>query len=123
MAAQCRALTAEEHDLLAWLLEHGEPDVRNFMPQLDVIKARSSCTCGCPSVEFTVPMEASYAETTRSIVADFTGAAKELPVVLILFATGGELSELKVFPFDSTDLPFGLPAIVSLRPFVSEASQ
>lgn len=64
--AEYRALGGRERDLLVWLLEHGPTDATNFIPQLDVIEARNSCSCGCPSIEFSVPVD-SRTSTPRSV--------------------------------------------------------
>ena len=103
--------------MLVWLLEHGVPEAKNLLPLPDDVTARSSCECGCPSVEFNLPQESSPSKTPRSIVADFTGISGDLSVGVILFAQSGVLAELEVYAFDSTDHSFGLPPIETLRPF------
>ena len=109
-----RPLTAEEQALLIWLLEHGIPDARNFLSQINTLRARSSCTCGCPSIEFTVPLDAPYVETTHGTLAAFSGKSDGIDVVLALTAGFGVLSGLEISPTGETDRPFGLPAIESL---------
>jgi len=113
--AEYRPLTVEERDLLVWLLEHGGPEARNFLPQLEVIQARPSCGCGCPSIEFIVPIDAPYIHLTDGISGHFAGRSADRDVGLILFAGSGVLSELEVFTFGGIDHPFGLPNIETLR--------
>jgi hypothetical protein len=109
-----RPLTAEEQALLIWLLEHGIPDAKNFLPQVNTLRARSSCACGCPSIEFIVPLDAPYIATTRGTLAAFTGKSGGVDIVLALFAGGGVLSKLDVSAIGETDRPFGLPPVESL---------
>ena len=102
--------------MIVWLLEHGPSDARNFLPQLDVISVRNCCDCGCPSIEFDVPLEAPYIETPSEMRAYFTGATESHEVGLMLIAGGGVLSELEVYTFGESDGPFGLPDIGTLQP-------
>ena len=106
----------QEHELIVWLLEHNTPDARNFLPQLDVMSARSSCDCGCPSIEFSVPLEAPFIETPLGMRAFFSGLTEGREVGLMLIAGGGVLSELEVYTFGDSDGPFGLPDIATLKP-------
>jgi len=93
-AGNYRPLTGQERELIVWLLEHGPSDAKNFLPQLDVMPARSSCDCGCPSIEFSVPLEAPYIETPLGTRACFTGVTKGYEAGLMLTAGSGALSEL-----------------------------
>lgn len=112
-----RPLHDQERELIVWLLEHSPTDARYFLPQLDVISARSSCDCGCPSIGFSVPVDAPYIETPVAMRADFTGIVDGLEVGLMLTAGGGVLSELEVYTFGGNDSPFGLPALETLKPW------
>jgi hypothetical protein len=112
-----RPLTREEHEFLTWLLKHSQPEATDFLPQLEVLKARSSCDCGCPSIEFTVPIEAPYIEPARQVEIKFSGMSGEVSVGLFLLTGGGVLSELEVFSFGGVDHPFGLPDVNKLQPF------
>ena len=49
-----RALTAEERSLVRWLLEHGEPEARAFLPQLEDASVISHCSCGCASIDLAI---------------------------------------------------------------------
>ena len=112
-----RPLTEEERTLLTWLLEHNTPEAREFIPLLDRAEARTSCTCGCPSIEFNFPLDLPMVETPRGIIADFSGESDGMAIGLILFSGSGALSELEVFSFGECDHSFGLPSIETLRPF------
>ena len=55
-SAVYRPLSDGERAVIVWLLEHGPMDAT----KLEVIEARSCCSCGCPSIEFSVPIEAPF---------------------------------------------------------------
>jgi hypothetical protein len=117
-----RPLTKQERELLAWLLENGPTDARNYLPLLDVISARSSCDCGCPSIEFSVPLDAPFIEVPMGMRLDFTGTADGYEVGLMLVAGSGVLSELEVYTFGGNDGPFALPRLDTLKPFAKSQS-
>jgi hypothetical protein len=115
-AADYRPLSDKEHELLVWLLEHGPINATNFLPQLGIIEARSSCSCGCPSIEFSVPVDSPFIDSPQAMTAHFLGRSGENEVGLMLTAGGGVLSELDVYTFGEVDHPFHLPAIDTMRP-------
>ena len=50
-----RPLTAAEADLIRWMLEHGAPEARAFLPQLQKAQVTPwRCSCGCASIHFSV---------------------------------------------------------------------
>jgi hypothetical protein len=49
-----RALSAEEHELVRWLLEHSEAHASAFLPQLANARVASRCSCGCASIDFSI---------------------------------------------------------------------
>ena len=49
---QDRPLTEQERSLVRWLLEHGNPDAAEFLPQLADAWVVSRCGCGCASIDF-----------------------------------------------------------------------
>lgn len=111
-----RPLTDKERTLLAWLLEHGPIHATNFLPQLAIIEARSSCSCGCPSIEFSVPVDSPFIDSPQAMRAHFVGRLGDDEVGLMLAAGNGVLSELEVSIFGEVDHPFDLPAIDTLQP-------
>lgn len=115
-AADYRPLSGKERELLVWLLEHGPIDAANFLPQLSITEARSSCRCGCPSIEFSVPMDSPFIASPQGMEAHFSGRSGDDEVGLLLTAGSGVLSELEVYTFGAVDHPFDLPAINTLRP-------
>ena len=117
MAAESyRPLSKGERELIVWLLEHGPSGATNFLPQLDVISARNNCTCGCPSIEFSVPVESPYIDAPLGMRMHFTGTADGYNIGLMLVAGSGVPSELEVYTYGGNDGPFGLPQIDTLKP-------
>jgi hypothetical protein len=46
-----RPLAPSEKSLIRWMLEHGHPEARAFLPQLEQVSVTDwQCPCGCPSV-------------------------------------------------------------------------
>ena len=115
-AGEYRPLSDKEHELLVWLLEHGPTNATNFLPQLGIIEARSSCSCGCPSIEFSVPVDSPFIDSPQGMRACFLGRSGEDEVGLMLTAGSGVLSGLEVYTFGEVDHPFDLPATNTLRP-------
>jgi len=114
--ADYRPLTNKERELLVWLLEHGPINATNFLPQLDIIEARSSCSCGCPSIEFSATVDSPFIDSPQGMRAYFLGRSGEDEVGLMLTAGSGVLSELEIYTFSEVDRPFDLPALNTLRP-------
>lgn len=116
MAAEnYRPLSKQERELVVWLLEHGPSDARKFLPQLDDLSARNNCNCGCPSIEFSVPVESPYVDVPMGMEMHFTGRADGYDVGLMLIAGSGVLSELEVYTYGGNEGPFGLPEISTLK--------
>jgi hypothetical protein len=73
-AADYRPLQPRERELLIWLLEHGPVGAKNFLPQLEVIEARSSCSC--PSIEFRVPLASPFINSPQGMKMHALGQSK-----------------------------------------------
>jgi hypothetical protein len=116
-----RPLTAEEENLLRWILEHGSEEARSFLPQIEGMKAVRSCICGCPTVELKVDEGAPLGDrNAHSPLCDFMGrTAKGELVGVMLFQGGGKLSCLEGYSLDGEAGPpdFGFPTIDSLKEF------
>lgn len=110
-----RPLSKKERAVLIWLLEHGPTDAINFIPQLDVIEARSSCSCGCPSIEFNVPIDSPYIESPQGMRFFAAGNTGTDEVGVMLTAGSGVLSNLEVYTWGGVDHSFDLPLLETLR--------
>jgi hypothetical protein len=112
--SEYRPLTPSERDLIVWMLEHGPDGATNFIPQLDDLIARSSCSCGCPSIEFSVPLESPYIPQPLGFRICCSGNSDGYDVGLMLTAGSGVLSQLDVYTFGEIDHPFNLPSLRTL---------
>jgi len=109
-----RGITVQEADLIRWLLVHGELGSDQLIPQISDLKVVSKCTCGCPTVYFSLRDERSSRKGER-IVSDYFGSVEGIDVGVMLFELDGQLSSLEVYSQAGSDNPFGLPAIDSLH--------
>jgi hypothetical protein len=105
-----RPLSAEETALTTWLLEHGEPTARQFLPQVTHARVVEHCPCGCASVDFAIDGQRAPAGTGLDILADYQwrGSHGELFGVFV-FAREDLLSGLEVWSIDGQSTPTTLP--------------
>ena len=47
-----RDLRSDERSLVIWLVEHGVPAARDYLPQAIAVRLTSRCGCGCASLNF-----------------------------------------------------------------------
>jgi hypothetical protein len=114
--SMARPLTPTEESLIRWMLEHGHPDARAFLPQLERVSvADSQCPCGCASIDLSV-VGAPEPTGGPHILADFLfGDATDLSGVAV-FQKHGFLAGLEVYGL-AGDAPKELPPPDILRPF------
>ena len=111
-----RPLHPDERAILVWLLTNGPDDAKEFLPQLEFLQARRYCKCGCPSIEFSLPLEVSQAGTPPiSLRTNVLGKSGNYDVGVMLVAGYGVLSELELYTFEDRVEPFDLPTIDSLK--------
>ena len=111
-----RPLTAAEEHLIRWMLEHGEPEVRAFLPQLEKAQATAwRCPCGCASINLSVE---GFPEPSGGLhpIADFVFGTDEDLSGIFVFEQSGVLAGLEVYGL-AGDAPKSLPSPESLRPF------
>jgi len=120
-SASNRELTSEEIHLVRWMLEHGEPDAPQFLPQLERARVLPTrCPCGCASIDFSVDGRPQPGGPLRPI-ADFVfGSGNELSGIFV-FEQAGVLAGLEVYGL-AGDAPKTLPSSDSLRPFGDETA-
>jgi hypothetical protein len=110
-----RALTDQELTLARWMLEHGTPEAKAFLPQLDGATATSwRCPCGCASFNFKVRDRAEAPPGVRILGDYFLGGERDLAGAFI-FESGGTLSGVEVYGL-AVDPPTILPRPEDLRP-------
>jgi len=117
-----RPLTEAERYLIQWMLEHGTPEAKGFLSQLETVRATDwHCPCGCASINFIAegPPESAV---EMQILADFVFGTNENLSGIFLFHTNGALAGLEVYGF-AGDAPKLLPPPESLRPFSSATNK
>jgi hypothetical protein len=116
-----RDLTSEERILVRWMLEHGEPDAREFLPQLERARVLPTrCPCCCASIDFSIDGQPKPAGGLRPI-ADFVFGRSDEMCGIFVFAQSGVLAGLEVYGLTG-DAPKTLPSPDSLRPFADETA-
>ena len=113
-----RSLTFAERSLIHWMLEHGRPEARTFLPQLEqVLVTDWRCPCGCPSINLSF-VGAPEPTGGIDILADFLfGEEIELSGIFV-FAKQGLLAGLEIYGL-AGDAPKTLPPHDILRPLVA----
>jgi hypothetical protein len=109
-----RPLTAEELRLARWMLEHGEPQARSFLPQLDAARVVARCPCGCATIDLAVD---GHPRSTgaMTILGDFWFVDGDDVSGVFIYQRSGVLSGLEVYGL-SGDAPRVLPTPEVLRP-------
>ena len=109
-----RSLTEKERQLAYWMLEHGVPEAKAFVPQLENAQATAwRCPCGCASINFRIKGR-PLAPPGVHILGDFVfGDEHDLSGVFI-YERAGILSGLEVYGL-AGDAPKALPSPESLR--------
>lgn len=110
-----RPLSDREREVLVWLLNHGPEGASSFLPQLDFVEARSSCSCGCPSIDFSLPVDAPFDHSLQGMRLFAEGHTGTDEVGIMLTVGSGVLSDLEVYTYGGVDHAFGLPLLDTLR--------
>jgi hypothetical protein len=114
---ETRSLSADEHQLIAWMLEHGNREAALLLPQLAVARATSwRCPCGCASFNLVVEGQPPIVTGQMRIVADFIFGPDDHPSGIFLFEKSGVLAGLEVYGL-AGDAPKSLPISEVLRAF------
>src|SRR4051794_12049067 len=103
-----RALRDDEGALLRALLDHDFDGADALRSQLDLARVGSSCSCGCGSIGFTLPLsgvEKSSATSPLPVEAEIIGADGEPVGGVIVFVRDGFLHDVDVFSFGTGPLP------------------
>jgi hypothetical protein len=100
-----RALTAQESQLLGWLLEHGTPAAHQYHGQVAGLRVVAQCACGCASLDFVdmrgVGLEILSDHKWRDPGGHLCG--------IFAFAKEGRLAGLEVWSIDGGATPTILP--------------
>ncbi|HEX2209789.1 MAG TPA: hypothetical protein VHG93_19060 [Longimicrobium sp.] len=110
-----RPLAAEERRLARWMLEHGAPEAREFLPQLPRARVVSRCACGCATIDLEVGGLTARRDGGMRVLGDFWFGDGDGVGGVFIYHYGGVLSGIEVYAL-SGDTPRRLPTPESLRP-------
>lgn len=113
-----RPLSAAERAVAERLLRDcAPPAALAFLPQLDHARVTGRCSCGCPTVDLSVPTQFRVADPPPNRpLADAFGRVDGKLVGVMLFHAGGLLCLLETYPLDDfEDSAFDLPAATTLE--------
>jgi hypothetical protein len=116
-----RPLSDGERAIAERLLREAAPsEALAFLPQLDHVRVHGKCSCGCPTVDLTVPPECRVVDPPQNRpLADAIGRVNGKLVGVMLFQSEGLLDLLEVYRLeDDSDDPFGLPEVETIERMV-----
>jgi hypothetical protein len=116
-----RSLSSEEKAIAEHLLRYAAPpEALAFLSQINHARVTGRCSCGCPTVDLTVPPDFRVVDPPPNRpLADATGRVNGKLVGVMLFQNCGLLSGLEVYRLeDFSDDPFGLPAVDTIERMV-----
>jgi hypothetical protein len=112
-----RPLTDSEYRLARWMLEHGDPAGRDFLPQLELAVATAwQCPCGCASIRFQIKGRPP-APPGVHVLGDFVFGDEDTPDGIFIFENGDLLSGIEVYEMGSRVALTSLPSPESLRQY------
>ena|SRR5579872_6719851 len=111
-----RELTDREKTLLEFLLSSPFPGRDELLQQAEIVKARGTCLCGCPTIDLTVdPRQAAPAIVRSRVPVEANGFDTRGDAVLVmLFVDNGYMSMLEVVAVGQPDVAV-FPEIGSLQ--------
>ena len=115
MSTDLRAPTPREMELLGWMLEHGKPEVRAYLPQLEGMLVSEYCECGCPSLKLTVRTEQPPVLFAKQIIVEAASEMENSCIGLMLWTESGKLADFEVWEAGVDERPYALPATETLR--------
>lgn len=116
-----RPLTAREHELAKWMLEHGHTNAAPFLDQLSIARVVSGCDCGCASIHFEVEGRPKPPGGVH-ILGDYLFGDDSTLCGAFVFESGGTLAGLEVYGLAGPALSV-LPEPKDLRPFETDQSE
>jgi len=115
-AGSNRPLTAHERELAAWLLEHGNGDAPQYLPQLELSEVTPyRCPCGCASINFKVEGLPAAAPVVH-VLSDYVFNHDGIHCGIFIYSDGQTLGGIEVYGLGG-DAPPRLPSPDELTPF------
>lgn len=114
MSVDNRQLTDHEYRLIRWMLEQGDPEATEFLPQLELAEvAPWQCPCGCASINLRIRGKPVPPPGVHSI-ADFVFGEQDTVSGIFVFENKGILAGLEVYGM-AGEAPKSLPEPEALR--------
>jgi hypothetical protein len=117
-----RALTTQEKNFIAWVLEHGNERARSFLPQIEKAWVTSRCGCGCASIDLSIDGVTYYGTKDMKrlgmeLLAEFQWNTKRGALCAVsLFAVNGLLAVVDLWSVDGKETASQLPSVSALEP-------
>jgi hypothetical protein len=112
-----RPLSEAERGLVKWLLQHGNSEAHELLPQLERARVVSRCSCGCASVDFSIGGEVLAPRSGMSVVSDYRWDSPEGYLFgVFAYSRGGLLSGIDLWSIDGRSTASTLPNTDQLRP-------
>jgi len=110
---EARPLSESELKLCRWMLEHGLPEAKDFLPQLDEAEVLAwRCPCGCASIKFQIAGRQALPGVHS--LSDFDYGDENNCSGVMIYESNGVLSGLEVYHFTGKKFE-SLPTIEMLR--------
>lgn len=117
-----RELTYAEKHLVRWMLEHGSPEARQFLPQLEQAQVTPwRCLCGCASIQLSINGQAEPPGGMHAI-ADFGFGDGDDVGGIFVYEISGVLAGIEVWSIAS-DAPKILPMPGMLSSLINEPGE
>lgn len=122
MSAETREMTPTEKALVRWMLDHGQPEARGYLDQLEIARVTTwKCGCGCASFNLSIPGRPAPPPGVH-VLADFLIEEREDGYSgIFVYESEGSLSGVEVHGVP--DAPKTLPSPEQLRPYEEKAEQ
>lgn len=118
-----RPLTTQEQLLIRWLLEHGETNAIDFLPQLLQARVIGRCSCGCASIDLAITGNNVLRGAPMDILSDYLWRDEQGHLFgAYVFAHEGLLAGLDLWSVDGQAMGERLPEIHELWPMESKGS-
>lgn len=110
-----RIMTPDELRLVRWMLEHGTPEAKSFLPKLDAVRVTPwRCPCGCASFDFAIEGNSEPSGGMMPI-ADFLFGNDATLNGIFVYTQDGVLAGVEVYGL-ATEASKTLPTPEELRP-------
>jgi hypothetical protein len=91
----------DERELLEALIGAARSGAGRYLSQLERVEVVGGCRCGCPSIDLGLVGSERHGRPTALVMAD-AESPEGVPVGVILWACGRELSGLEIHPWDGS---------------------